>query len=523
MKSFIVKIVNRVFFMSFKKISNFINAKGNVEAFCCNEIQLEFKKILLTKDADLVVKFFFEFEEYLTLTSNEKYKVAFFMYKKSLFSESKLLLTSLLCCGNENIERNSYYKLSQISVENKKWECALDYIDYLISNYSSETGHIALQANIFLELQLYDRLNALISGLSYNKEVLNKIYYSLGCYAYESGRHAESYEFLSYLDLGYKDVKSIICRIKKSDSKPVIYKSNTKKISFYGSCRIYEPLLILKKMNLFHMYPYPGKWFTHSLPEVVQKNQQLSGSKDYGYENFKCFTADYENSHDIYKDTLSPESLGFHSEKDVVVVEVSSIKELLIDDSGDDVYGQLSLYNNRKKLELDHKIHQSKITKHDRQALEYWLEKTIQEFEGKDILFIGFVEIGEKVVDKSRKLINNVLSNFCAERGIKFFNPTECVNKYGGYKEVMFNSTHYKSWFFPVIANEIYKKIGEESVLPFVELYTKINYSISRNRMVNEVWYKRLVDIAPKECLNATNFIVNKSRGFNEVNKYVNS
>lgn len=237
-----------------------------------------------------------------------------------------------------------------------------------------------------------------------------------------------------------------------------------KRVLVYGSCRVFDAVLLLKRLGYIKSTELPGKWYTHSSKEVIQKKAILDLEMKLPPHLMPLLTADQTNAHliaDYITAKYKNAKKGWYTKPaDIIVVEISSLKEF----RGRRFYGQMGSHQILNKKQNREHLHKRTLklfsgirsSEQTPESLYADMERIVKLFPGKKMIFVSHINMpsdkGEPI--PARLTIAETVKRFCAERGITYFDPTILAEK-AGYENAMRNSTHYLMSFVPEIAQNL--------------------------------------------------------------------
>lgn len=234
----------------------------------------------------------------------------------------------------------------------------------------------------------------------------------------------------------------------------------------FGSCRIFEPLWVLKGLRATKVLEERARYYTHCANEVLQKNDLLNLRRTIAPELFPLIVGEHKKielfHHDLQKKHLNKKKNDYFSKTDAVVIEISSLKEIVYKN----IYAQMGAY---KLIRNSENLQNKKITNFLKKAehrtqtsdeLFETLNRIIRHFRDKEIILLPHLNTvgnnGEKI--QSREIIASVLESCAKANKTHFIDPTALVEEHQAYSPLL-NSTHYNPHFYPVIAKAIYQKL----------------------------------------------------------------
>ena len=298
----------------------------------------------------------------------------------------------------------------------------------------------------------------------------------------------------------------------------------------YGSCRVFEPILLLKKMGLIKSTELLGKWYTHTSKEVIQKKKILDCQESITHETFPLMMADHHNiekvSDDIQKRFSKKRVNWYTKPADVIVIEISSLKKVCLPHNK---FGQIGAYNILKNNTPSHMNSLSSTLKainiEEQNITELYddIISIIDMFKDKKIIFVSHINIKNFETDQTipaREKICLTLKKFEQYDNVNFFDPTSIVENLG-YNNCMLNSTHYREVFFPVISLELSK-----IMLPNIDntLVNMSNFfiSVAHNNFEEAINIAQsIIDILPSEIRKK--YLLYLSECYEKINDYKNA
>jgi hypothetical protein len=246
-----------------------------------------------------------------------------------------------------------------------------------------------------------------------------------------------------------------------------IQKQENIRVITYGSCRVFEPILLLKGLGCIKATELLGKWYTHTTKETIQKSLILDCLKPVPLHIMPLIMADHTKCkavHDDIESKFQKSAKGrYNNPGDVILIEISSIKEVIIGDYIGQIGAINDIKHNKSNLSKESFAVLSQASQVTQTADELYndLTELHKMFGNKKMILVSHFNIDAQDGSgkiASRQMISEVLQKFSTENNIDYFDPTPIIKK-AGQSNALHNSTHYKDSFFPEIAEELSKLI----------------------------------------------------------------
>lgn len=257
-----------------------------------------------------------------------------------------------------------------------------------------------------------------------------------------------------------------------------------KRVTTIGTCRVFEPILLLSNQSLLTMNNSMVYGYTHTTKELIQMLYTHNDSFNCDISQLKFILKNIDH-YEVAKNKNLEES-------DVVVIEISSIRVITNDHVH---YYKANLIHNYILESLDNAELYWKDLTHNRvkKLTEYGVKKDLSDV---DVDFINgiecinqnrndFISDLEKIlslIPKDRKVIfvshfdmkiDNIeqrvpervlvakwLEEFCDIYGCVFYNPRFDLEKYG-YAKGLLDNTHYTKEYERILSNKYLGLINE--------------------------------------------------------------
>jgi hypothetical protein len=261
------------------------------------------------------------------------------------------------------------------------------------------------------------------------------------------------------------------------DGLSLAAKSIRPRVGAIGTCRIFSPLHYLERNTRIIAVKDPLKWYTHSIPEAIQKIRIIRGEVTIPSSLVPFIVYEVDRFDPLL---YRP---GYYEAAEVFVIEVSAINTVqwrnveLQRWCMRDAF-QAAGIDYSRLLRLLNAPPESRNLSGVPEALRYLAAESRQRRQTPEAMMSGLYQlrqilqrplviVGALNVDGSdgkpipeRAQINDVVRSFCEETGETFFDPLPVIRDYG-ISEALTDSNHYATPFLDVLKDRLHDAITE--------------------------------------------------------------
>jgi hypothetical protein len=261
------------------------------------------------------------------------------------------------------------------------------------------------------------------------------------------------------------------------DGLTLAVEANRPRVAAIGTCRIFAPLKYLEVGNQIVPIRDPVNWYTHSIPEAIQKVRIIKA--EMAIPAFLVPLLAYEVDH-IDTTLFRPD---YYEAADIFVIEVSSINTVQWRDfelqrwcmkfaflaGGIDYRRLVRLLNTppatRDLANIPEALRslaaEARQTTQTPDAMMAGLYQ-LREILGRPLILVATLNVNgsDGKPFPERVQINDVLRRFCEEAGETFFDPLPIAHDYG-ITEALADNSHYAKPFLLVLKDRMRDAIVE--------------------------------------------------------------